>query len=159
MEVGCRTMQSFRCTTSVPPVATAIWRCSLSKVFRSVTYWRARRAWLAGPAPADLHRLAVLPEAEYVHEIVRLLIRITRALEHAHLHDIVHRDVKPSNILIERENEERVYLSDFGLAPTSTTSRPRSLLRGWERFHTWAPKNCWVPGWSTRSAAMCLRWV
>jgi serine/threonine protein kinase/formylglycine-generating enzyme required for sulfatase activity len=75
-----------------------------------------RRAWLAGPAPADLHRLAVLPEAEYVHEIVRLLIRIARALEHAHLHDIVHRDVKPSNILIERENEERVYLSDFGLA-------------------------------------------
>ena len=75
-----------------------------------------RRAWLAGPAPADLHRLAVLPEAEYVREIVRLLIRVARALEHAHLHDIVHRDVKPSNILIEREDEERVYLSDFGLA-------------------------------------------
>ncbi len=75
-----------------------------------------RRAWLTGTAPADLHRLAILPEAEYVREIVRLLVRIARALEHAHAHDIVHRDVKPSNILIERENEERVYLSDFGLA-------------------------------------------
>ena len=75
-----------------------------------------RRAWLAGTAPGDLHRLAILPEAEYVRDIVRLLIRVARALEHAHAHDIVHRDVKPSNILIERENEERVYLSDFGLA-------------------------------------------
>ncbi len=75
-----------------------------------------RRAWLAGTAPANVPRMAILPEAEYTREMVRLLARIARALEHAHDHHIVHRDVKPSNILIEREDQERVFLSDFGLA-------------------------------------------
>lgn len=75
-----------------------------------------RRAWLAGTAPANVPRMAILPEAEYIREMVRLLARVARALEHAHDHHIVHRDVKPSNILIEREDQERVFLSDFGLA-------------------------------------------
>ena len=75
-----------------------------------------RRAFLAGSAPADLHRLAVLPGPEYLREVVGLLARVGRALEHAHDRRIVHRDVKPSNILIERTDQERVFLSDFGLA-------------------------------------------
>ena len=89
-----------------------------------------RRACVAGHAPSDLHRLAVLPETEYIREIVRLLTRVARALEHAHAHNIVHRDVKPSNILIEREKEQRVFLSDFGLAidlNNLTTSQSSSL--------------------------------
>jgi eukaryotic-like serine/threonine-protein kinase len=75
-----------------------------------------RRAFLSGSAAGDLHRLAVLPQHQYVEEIVRLLSHVARALEHAHSRRIVHRDVKPSNILIERSDQERVFLSDFGLA-------------------------------------------
>jgi serine/threonine-protein kinase len=75
-----------------------------------------RRAFLAGPVPTDLHRLALLAQPDYVREIVRLLARVARALEHAHARRIVHRDVKPSNILIERTDQQRVFLSDFGLA-------------------------------------------
>jgi len=39
------------------------------------------------------------------------------ALQEAHLHEFLHRDVKPSNILLHRKN--RVLLSDFGLARRS----------------------------------------
>jgi serine/threonine protein kinase len=41
-------------------------------------------------------------------------VDILRALEFAHSRRIIHRDVKPANILIAYQNEGK--LSDFGLA-------------------------------------------
>ena len=45
---------------------------------------------------------------------LRLLTQVLRALHHAHRHLVVHRDVKPSNILVTREGDVR--LLDFGIA-------------------------------------------
>ncbi|MCC6669933.1 MAG: protein kinase [Planctomycetes bacterium] len=49
-----------------------------------------------------------------VRETVELCAVVADALEYAHQHGVVHRDVKPSNILLRADG--RPVLSDFGLA-------------------------------------------
>lgn len=45
---------------------------------------------------------------------------VAEALRHAHLHDIVHRDVKPANIMITHSGQ--VFLLDFGVARLEVNS-------------------------------------
>ena len=51
---------------------------------------------------------------------VRIVEKVASALDFAHRANIIHRDVKPANILLGRpgddDERERVYLSDFGVA-------------------------------------------
>lgn len=46
--------------------------------------------------------------------VVRMGIRILAAADHAHKNGIVHRDIKPQNILVDREGKVKV--ADFGIA-------------------------------------------
>jgi eukaryotic-like serine/threonine-protein kinase len=60
--------------------------------------------------------------------IVPVLIEVARALEHAHERGVIHRDLKPGNVLFDERG--RAKLADFGVSGNSLDPGTDSMVRG-----------------------------
>ena len=65
----------------------------------------------------DLYAAVVERERLHPVTVARIVFQVGSALDAAHAEGLVHRDVKPGNILLERRQDEvHAYLTDFGLS-------------------------------------------
>jgi len=64
--------------------------------------------------------------------VTRLAIKVCEALQHVHEQGVVHRDVKPDNILLR--NDELPVLADFGLSSRQASGSGREILQIMPQF-------------------------
>jgi serine/threonine-protein kinase len=63
-----------------------------------------------------------------VKEATSIAIQVSMGLEAAHSHGIVHRDIKPQNIIISKDGKEKV--TDFGIARAASSNTISSNVMG-----------------------------
>ena len=73
-------------------------------------------AYMPGGTLADLIKSGEME----LEAIVKLVHQIAEGLDHAHKEGVVHRDFKPSNVLIDQSNN--AFLADFGIAKVSEST-------------------------------------
>jgi serine/threonine protein kinase len=63
-----------------------------------------------------------------VRSLINPVIQVSQALDHAHRQGVIHRDLKPGNILLD--DAGNAYLSDFGIAKVLNSSLTGSAIIG-----------------------------
>ena len=77
--------------------------------------------YVQGPSLASLLKKVPIPKRIHVHNILR---QVADALDYAHGKGVIHRDIKPDNIMIQQGG--MVKITDFGIAKAAASSRTRT---------------------------------
>ncbi|MGV9664987.1 protein kinase domain-containing protein [Nocardia niigatensis] len=75
--------------------------------------------WISMQYIDGIDAASVTPQTLPPERAVQIVAEMADALDYAHRNEVLHRDVKPANILLARSTGgkgERVYLTDFGIA-------------------------------------------
>ena len=103
---GCSTRTSCRCSTPVRPAASTSTSCRTSRESRCASGWLG-----TGELPVD--------------EAVRILLEVVDALAAAHAAGVVHRDIKPDNVMLSGRH---ALVMDFGVAKAVSEATGRHQL-------------------------------
>jgi eukaryotic-like serine/threonine-protein kinase len=102
-----------------PPAAAIDGSCAQARTDGSAS------AVTVGGASTANSSFAGQPESIYFREVARLGAQIADALDYAHRQGVIHRDIKPPNLLLDAQGN--VWVTDFGLA---------KLVEGGELSHS-----------------------
>jgi serine/threonine-protein kinase len=80
--------------------------------------------YVEGPSLYEILKQGPLEE----DEVLEIGLQVARALEHGHVNGIIHRDIKPGNIMISTEGIAKV--TDYGLAKRDEGSSKKSTAAG-----------------------------
>ena len=87
-------------------------------------------------------------------ESLHFAMQIAKALEHAHNQGIVHRDIKPHNVMILKNGSAKV--TDFGIARIMSSQSTLTKER-WARSTTFPRNRPKGAGWTT--GRICTPWA
>src|ERR1700759_1689174 len=87
---------------------------------------------------------------------VRIIEQIAKALHAAHKVGLIHRDVKPSNILLDED--DFAYLIDFGIARAAQETGLTSTGAVIGTWHYMAPERLGAREFGARSDIYALAW-
>ena len=62
-----------------------------------------------------------------IEKVLGFMAEAAQALDYAHRHGVIHRDVKPANLMLAKDgDEERIKITDFGIARVTSQTRTKT---------------------------------